>query len=134
MSQSVDLLTEKIIGCAFKVHNVLGSGFLESVYENALLFELRKAGLPCQSQAPLTVRYEGEVVGNFIADVIVDDRIILELKSIQTLLAAHAVQLVNYLVATGIDDGLLINFGSKSVEIRRKFRKLQKPVDRHGIL
>jgi GxxExxY protein len=117
-------LTEKIIGCSYRVYNAMGFGFLESVYEKCLLIELRKAGLRAEAQRAIEVRYEGEVVGDFVADVVVEDQIILELKSVRWLAVAHEVQLVNYLVATGKPLGLLINFGEQRVEVRRKVREL----------
>ncbi|MAT69921.1 MAG: GxxExxY protein [Planctomycetaceae bacterium] len=117
-----DDLTRTIIGCAYDVHNALGSGFLESVYERALALELRSKGLEVQVQAPLEVVYRGESVGSFFADMIVERRVIVELKAIDDLATIHEVQLVNYLRATGIDIGLLINFGPSSVTIRRKYR------------
>ena len=117
-------ITEKIIGCAYKVYNTMGYGFLESVYEKCLLIELRKAGLKSEYQKPIIVNYEGEVVGNFIADIFVEESIILELKSVKNLAKAHEVQLVNYLVATEKNVGLLINFGEDKVEIKRKVRVL----------
>ncbi|MCX9080636.1 MAG: GxxExxY protein [Candidatus Methanoperedens sp.] len=117
-------ITEKIIGCAYKVYNKMGYGFLESVYEKCLLIELRKAGLKSEYQKQIIVNYEGEVVGNFIADIFVEELIILELKSVRNLAKAHEVQLVNYLVATGTNVGLLKNFGEDKVEIKRKVRVL----------
>ena len=117
-------ITEKIIGCAYKVYNTMGYGFLESVYEKCLLIELRKAGLKSEYQKQIIVNYEGEVVGNFIADIFVEELIILELKSVKNIAKAHEVQLVNYLVATGTNVGLLINFGEDKVEIKRKVRVL----------
>ena len=119
-----DDLTQKIIGCAFKVHNSLGSGFLEKVYENALRKELLKHGLDVKQQEPIRVYYEDEIVGEYFADLWVEDRIIIELKAVQKLNKEHEVQLVNYLTATGVDTGLLLNFGS-SVQVKRKFRKYQ---------
>ena len=113
-------MTEKIIGCAFDVYNTMGYGYLESVYEKSLLIELRNVGFVVESQVPLPVEYKGSVVGNFIADIIVNDEIILELKSITNIAKIHEVQLVNYLVATGKPLGLLINFGSKKVEVKRR--------------
>ena len=115
-------LTETIIGCAFKVHNALGPGFLEQVYENALRIELVKQGLQIKQQAPIEVNYEGQVVGSYYADLWVEDRVIVELKAVRKLSKAHEVQLVNYLTATGVDTGLLLNFGP-SVEVKRKFRE-----------
>ena len=117
-----DSLTETIIGCAFEVHNVLGAGFLEKVYENALRIELLKQGLKVKQQEPIQVYYEGQVVGSYYADLWVEDRVIIELKAVRSLSKAHEVQLVNYLTATGVDTGLLLNFGS-SVQVRRKFRE-----------
>jgi GxxExxY protein len=119
-----DELTHKIIGCAYKVHNALGHGFLEKVYENALRIELVKNGLQVSQQEPICVRYEGQIVGKFYADLWVEDRVVLELKANQTITKECEVQLVNYLSATGIDIGLLINFGS-SVQVKRKFREYQ---------
>ncbi len=118
-------LTEKIIGCAFKVHNILGAGFLEKVYENALRIELLKLDLKVKQQEPIKVYYEGEVVGDFYADLWVENQVIIELKAVRVLSKEHEVQLVNYLTATGVDTGLLINFGP-SVEIKRKFREYKK--------
>ncbi len=115
-------LTEKIIGCAYRVYNTMGYGFLESVYEKCLLIELRKAGLHAEAQHAITVRYENEVVGEFVADIIVDDTVILELKSVRRILMAHEVQLVNYLAATLKPVGLLLNFSEEKVEIKRKVR------------
>lgn len=103
-------LTETIIGCAFKVHNILGHGFLE-VYENALRIELTKQGLEVKQQEPIRVHYDGQVVGEFYADLSVEDRVTVELKAVRSLDKAHEVQLVNYLTATGINTGLLLNFG-----------------------
>ena len=117
-------ITEKIIGCAYNIYNTMGYGFLESVYEKCLLIELRKTGLRSEYQKQIIVNYEGEVVGNFIADIFVEDTIILELKSVKNLARVHEVQLVNYLVATEKNVGLLINFGEDKVEIKRKVRVL----------
>jgi GxxExxY protein len=119
-------LTETIIGCAYRVYNTMGFGFLESVYEKCLLLELGKAGLHAQTQAPVKVYYENRVVGDFIADVIVEHRVIIELKSVTKLSKAHEVQLVNYLKATGIQVGLLINFGESGVEVKRKAKDLKR--------
>jgi len=114
-------LTERIIGAAYKVHKTLGHGFLEKVYRNSLVLELRKNGLEAQVEVPIEVRYEGVVVGEYFADIIVNNTVILELKAVEALTTAHEVQLVNYLTATGKDIGLLINFG-KSVAVKRKYR------------
>lgn len=117
-------LTEKIIGCAFKVYNKMGFGFLESVYEKCLLIELSKEGLHVESQVPITVYYDFEIVGYFVSDILVENRIIIELKSISKLLKIHEIQLVNYLVATGKEIGILLNFSQGKVEIKRKIRRL----------
>ena len=119
-------LTEKIIGCAYTVYNKMGFGFLESVYEKCLLIEMRKAGLNAITQHPITIRYDGEVVGDFVADVVVEDAIILELKSVKRIALAHEIQLVNYLVATDKPVGLVINFGERKVEVKRKIKDLNQ--------
>jgi GxxExxY protein len=115
-------LSGKIIGCAMKVHGELGFGFVESVYENSLAHELRKADLAVQQQVPMKVYYDGIVVGEFLADMIVDGELVLELKAVQTFSPLHEVQLVNYLNATRKESGLLFNFGAKSLQFKRKFR------------
>ncbi len=117
-------LTEKIIGCAYRVYNTMGYGFLESVYEKCLLIELNKAGLKAQAQQPITVFYDGEIVGEYFVDIIVEDVVILELKSVRRVVTAHEMQLVNYLTATHKDVGLIINFGDKKVDVKRKVREL----------
>lgn len=105
-----------------KVHRSLGSGFVESVYQKALALELRKAGLRLQVEWPLKVYYDEVMVGEFSADLLVEDAIIVELKSVQSLNPAHEVQVVNYLTATKLDIGLLINFGAPSLQFKRKHR------------
>ena len=125
-------LTEKIIGCAMKVHSTLGPGFLESVFQKALAHELRKAGLKVESEKPITVHYDGVPVGDFAADLLVKDRVMLELKANQALAPANEVQLVNYLTATGIEVGLLLNFGGERLDFKRKtrtYRPKQQPKD-----
>lgn len=112
-------LTGKIIDSAYKVHKILGFGFLESVYQNALLHELNKAGLKARKEQKNQVKYDDQIVDDFAADIVVEDRIILELKSIQELHPAHEAQLNNYLKATGMEVGLLINFGWE-LEVKRK--------------
>ena len=119
-------LTEKIIGCAYCVHRTLGAGFLEKVYENALAHELRKNGLKVAQQVPIAVFYDGQQVGEYFADLLIEDSVVCELKAGEAISKQHEVQLVNYLVATGIEVGLLINFGS-GVTVRRKFRTYRKP-------
>jgi len=118
-------LTEKIIGCAYRIYNKMGFGFLESVYEKCMLIELRKEGLNAEAQRPIKVSYDNEIVGEFIADIIVEDTIILELKSVKKIVKAHEVQLVNYLVATDKPVGLVLNFGERKVEIKRKIKELK---------
>jgi GxxExxY protein len=113
--------SKQIIACAYKVFNTLGSGYLEKVYENALKIELTKQGFNVEQQYPIPVYYDDEMVGDFYADLLVNDRLIIELKAVENLHPRHEAQLVNYLTATGIEVGLLINFGS-SVEIKRKYR------------
>ncbi|MGH9803040.1 MAG: GxxExxY protein [Blastocatellia bacterium] len=117
-----DKISEIIIGCAYSVHNVLGPGFLEKVYENALCKEITKKGLKVAQQAEIKVWYDGEVVGVYSADLWVEDRIIVELKAAQSLAKDHEMQLVHYLTATKVETGLLLNFGSPSVQIKRKYR------------
>jgi len=111
-------LTEKIIGCAFKVANVLGCGFAEKVYENAMVHEMSKSGLAVEQQKAITVTYDGVVVGEYFADLFVEKTVLLELKSVRSLDDAHTAQCLNYLAATGIPVCLLINFG-KRVEVKR---------------
>ena len=123
-------LTETIIGCAMKVHRALGPGFLESVYQNALAHELRKASLRVECEKAIRVTYNGVTVGDFSADMLVEDVVLLENKAVQTLNTAHEVQLVNYLTATGIENGLLLNFGTERLEDKRKHRTCRpKPTD-----
>ena len=121
-----DPLTEQVIGAAFRVHNTFGFGFLESVYEKALSIELTSSGINHTTQAPIRVTYDGRIVGDFVADMLVMDRLIVELKSVAQLNTAHEVQLVNYLTATGIESGLLVNFGPTKVDLRRKFRTYRR--------
>ena len=113
-------LTEQIINCAYEVHKVLGAGFLENVYQNAMLEELKSRGLKAESQRAIIVNYKGKNVGDYFADIIVEDLVIIELKALDKLNDIHELQVKNYLKATGIEVGLLINFG-KSVEVKRKY-------------
>lgn len=122
-----DPLTSKVIGCAMRVHAALGPGFLESVYQKALAIELAKSSIKFELEKRIAVLYDGINVGDFIADVLVEDRLILELKSVQALAQAHEVQLVHYLTATEIEIGLLLNFGSASLDVKRKFRTYRPP-------
>ncbi len=119
-------LTEKIIGCAYRVYNTMGSGFLESVYEKCLAIELEMAGLEAEFQKSIDVFYANQQVGNFIADIFVANQVIVELKAVRRLAPAHEVQLVNYLAATKIQVGLLINFGEKKVEVKRRVLNLNR--------
>lgn len=112
-------LTDKILGACFEVVNELGAGFLESVYENALMIVLQQKGLHAEAQVPLTVKFRGTVVGEFFADILVEKKLIVELKSISTLRVEHQAQIINYLKATGIEIGLLVNFGNPKLEYRR---------------
>ena len=116
-------LTEKIIGLAMKVHRALGPGFLESVYRNALAFELRRAGIAVELDKRITVRYENVIVGDFVADLVANGTLICELKSISALTKADEVQVVNYLTATNHEVGLLLNFGTTSLQFKRRHRR-----------
>lgn len=118
-------LTEKIIGCAMRVHSTLGPGYLESVYENALAHELRRSGIRLECQKPIVVMYDGIVVGDFFADMLVESAVIVENKAVHALCQAHELQLVNYLTATGVELGLLFNFGTARLEFKRKHRTYQ---------
>jgi len=118
-------LTKKIIAAAYYVYNKMGFGFLESVYEKCLLIELGKDSIKAESQKPIIVKYENEVVGEFKADILVEDTVIVELKSVRQITQAHEVQLVNYLVATGKPVGLILNFGEQKVEVKRKVKDLE---------
>jgi GxxExxY protein len=116
-------ITRKIIGCAFEVINELGSGFLESVYEKALFIALQQIGLSCQCQHPIKVMFRGQCVGDFFADIFVEEKVIVELKAVKAIAPEHEAQIINYLNATGIEVGLLINFGSPKLEYRRFTRR-----------
>ncbi len=116
-------LTELIIGLAMKIHRVLGPGFVEFVYRNALVYELRKTGLQVEIEKPLKVRYDGVIVGEFSADLFVENWLILELKAVSALTVEHEVQTVNYLTAIEQDFGLLLNFGGRSLQFKRKHRR-----------
>lgn len=115
----INKLTETVIGCAYRVGGALGSGFLEKVYENALAIELRKAGIAVDQQFAMKVMYSGEVVGDYISDLVVEGRLIVEIKSVRRLDPIHVAQCLNYLKATNLRLCLLIYFGSSSVEIKR---------------
>lgn len=122
----IEILTGAIIGCAMEVHRILGTGFLESVYEKALVIELELHGFTCVRQVPIQATYKGHPVGDFVSDLLVENRVLVELKASQTLHDRHVIQLVNYLTATGIDNGLLLNFGTDSLQFKRR-RRLYTP-------
>ena len=112
-------ITEKIIAAAYVVHKQLGYGFLEKVYKNALIIELENQPFKCRAEAPIQVFYRNRLVGEYFADIIVEDKVVIEVKAVSKIDPAHEVQLVNYLKASGISVGLLINFGT-SVEVKRR--------------
>jgi GxxExxY protein len=114
-------LTHTVIGCAYKVHNALGPGFLEKVYENALKFELEKLHINVRQQIKLPVWYEGHQVGVYYPDLWIEGQLIVELKATPALAPEHEAQLIHYLAATGVENGLLLNFAA-SVQVKRKFR------------
>ncbi len=118
-TQDVNEITRKIIGCAYSVSNTLGIGFIEKVYENALAHEVRKTGLAVQQQFAFKVHYDGVVVGDFFADLLVGERVLVELKAVSALTDEHLAQALNYLRATGKEVCLLINFGTAKIEIKR---------------
>ena len=118
LKSEMDKLTEQIIGCAYTVSNTLGAGFVEKVYENALAHQLQKTGLRVQQQYPIKVKYDGVVVGEFFADLLVEDQILIELKAAKLLDEAHSAQALNYLRATALPVCLLINFGRPRIEVR----------------
>ena len=114
-----DPLTERIIECAYKVSNVLGCGFLEKVYENALAYELRKAGFEVKQQEPILIRYDGVVVGEYFADLLINGTVLIELKAVKEFDDNHLAQCINYLKATRLTTCLLMNFSKPRVEIKR---------------
>jgi GxxExxY protein len=119
-------ITHKIIGCAYTVYKKLGFGFLESVYRKAMVIELAKSGLRVEEEKPLQVYYDDQVVGDFKADLFVEETVVVELKSVQNMVKEHEVQLVNYLNGLKKEIGLLINFGSSGVKVKRKYRQFQQ--------
>ena len=112
-------LSQRVIGCAFEVSNTLGTGFFEKVYEKALCVEFEKTGLGFVCQQPVSVKYKGILVGEYIADIIVEDSLLLELKAVSVMPAVYQAQLINYLKATGLSHGLLLNFGTPKLGIKR---------------
>ena len=119
---TTDQLITEVIECAKRIRRQLGPGFLEKVYKNAMVVELRKLKLNYEAEKQIQVLYDGVVVGDYRTDLIVEGKLILELKATQDLTIANEVQLVNYLTSTGLDDGLLINFGSDKLQFKRKYR------------
>lgn len=119
----IENLIKTIVQCAYDVKVHLAAGFLEAVYQKELVIELKEKGIHADTETPVNVYYKNEIVGEFRADIIVEGDIIIELKAVQHLLPIHETQLVNYLTATHIDHGLLINFGGERIEIKRKFRE-----------
>jgi GxxExxY protein len=112
-------VTYAINGAVFEINKILGSGFLEKVYENALVFELEKRGVKAESQVPIKVFYKRKVVGEYVADLLVEDKVIVELKTVEALDKIHEAQLLNYLKATGVRVGMLVNFKHPKAEIKR---------------
>ena len=117
--QDVNEITKKIIGSAFEVSNTLGIGFVEKVYENSLVHLLRKSGLKVNQQYPIKVSFDGIVVGDFVADLLVENRVLVELKAVSAMVNEHTAQALNYLRASGLEICLLINFGKSKIEIKR---------------
>ena len=115
-------LCDVIVDCAKTVRSQLTPGYEEKIYKNAMLVELRERGITVEVEVPFTVYYKNHMIGDYRADMIVDRKVIIELKAVNALAPIHSIQLVNYLTATGIDDGLLINFGAEKLEIRHKDR------------
>ena len=120
----VNNITEKIIGCAYRVSNSLGIGFVEKVYENALVHEIQKSGLTVAQQVPIKVLYDEIVVGDFFADLLVEEQVLVELKAVSMLKDEHVAQSLNYLRATGFEICLLINFGTSKVQLQRLRRSV----------
>jgi GxxExxY protein len=118
----IDQITEKVIGCAYRVSNTLGAGFLEKVYHNALVIELKEAGLAVSSEHAINVLYRGQIVGEYFADILVEELVIVELKAVSALDEVHQAQCLNYLKATGLAVCLLINFAKPKVEVKRIVR------------
>jgi GxxExxY protein len=119
VDKRINEVTRRVIGCAFAVSNALGAGFLEKVYENALAHELRKGGMRVEQQKGIAVRYDNVVVGEYCADLLVEESIIVELKAVKAFDEVHSAQCINYLKATGLRACLLINFGRPEVQIKR---------------
>lgn len=122
-------ITEAVIGSAFEVINELGAGFLESVYEKALIVALHQKGLSAVAQCPIRVLFRGQSVGDFYADLLVEGTVLVELKAVKAIIPEHQAQVINYLNATGIEVGLLINFGNPSLDFKRLTRKRRLDTD-----
>ena len=120
----INQITEKIIGCVYTVSNTLGVGFLEKVYENALIHEIKKAGLEIKHQYPIKVIYDNVVVGDYKTDILVEDSVLVELKVVKSFDDAHMAQVMNYLKATGLKICLMINLGKSKIQIKRVVNKL----------
>ena len=118
-------LTHKIIGAAYKVFNTLGFGFLESIYKKAMIIELAKNNLKVEAEKPLKVYYDNQIIGDFYIDLYIEEKVVVELKSVETFVKQHEVQLVNYLQGLQKDIGLLINFGPSGVDVKRKYRTVK---------
>ncbi len=123
VTDELDVLTEQIIGCAFRVSNTLGCGFLEKVYENALAYEIRGMGHYVEQQQSIEVNYAGIVVGHYVADLVVDRKAIVEMKAVRELDEVHSAQTLNYLKATGLPVALLLNFGKPKIDVKRFLNK-----------
>ena len=118
----INKLCDVIAECAKTVRSQLTPGYEEKLYKNALMIEMGERGIPFETEVPFQVSYKNHIIGDYRADIIVDHRVIVELKAVSALAPIHSIQLVNYLTATGINDGMLINFGAEKLEIRRKYR------------
>ena len=122
-----DEISGRVIGAAMTVHSTLGSGFTEAVYQNALAIEMAREGTPFEREVKLEVRYRGELIRHYRTDLLVAGTLIVELKAVQTILPEHEVQVVNYLAATQLETALLLNSGSRSLQIKKKFRTSRLP-------
>ena len=122
-------ITYKINGAVFEVNGILGPGFIEKVYENALMVELKNRGLKVESQVPITVQYKDNIVGEYFADLLVEDKVIIELKTVENLDKAHEAQLLNYLKATELQVGLLVNFKHRKADVKRMVLNLPEGHD-----
>ena len=123
-------ITERIIGCAYKVSNTPGSGFLEKVYENAFAYEMTKAGLKVSKQCPIQVKYEVTTIGDYIADLLVEDCVLVELKTVKQIDDSHLAQCMNYLRATGLNICLLFNYANRRLEFKRIVHNLIEPTNK----